>query len=115
MKITSMNKIEVIEIRTQHETKHRLEVELQKLLTEVNNVSGKMRIRIYSRLNLETDYVILILNEGTTSEGEDPKLGIRLNEALKDFGMVNYSKWQELTSTKMIFSAESGKAENSYV
>jgi hypothetical protein len=110
-----MNKIEVIEIRSQHQTKHLLEAELQKLLTEANNVSGKMRIKIYSRLNLETDYVILILNEATTSEGEDREMGIRLNEALKDFGMVNYSKWQELTSSKIISSAESGKGENSYV
>jgi len=91
-----MNGIEIIEIRTLHKTKERLEIELQRILSELKKESGKLNVKIFSRINLETDFVILIMNESDRITNGESQLGIRLNEALKDFGMVNYSKWHEL-------------------
>ena len=91
-----MNWIEIIEIRTQQKSKEKLEVELQKLLTEINKEKKGFNVKIYNRMNLETDFIILIVNESEKVLVGNNQLGVRLNEALKEFGMVNYSKWLEL-------------------
>ena len=90
--------IEIIEIRALHRTREILEAELQRILLEVETVSMDCKVRIYSRINLGTDFVILIMNESEHIQGEESMLGIRLSEGLKEYGMVNYSKWHELKS-----------------
>ena len=94
-----MNGIEIIEIRALHTTKNMLETELQRILSEVEKVSAEFKVKIYSRINLETDFVVLIMNESDLTTGKESQLGILLSEGLKDYGMVNYSKWQELSVT----------------
>lgn len=94
-----MNWIEIIEIRALYKTKEKLETELQRILTEIKMEEGNMELRIYSRMNLETDFIILIMNVSGSEGSEENQLGIRLNEGLKDYGMVNYSKWHEMNST----------------
>ena len=44
---------------------------------------------------METDYVILLMNESKKITVKDSQLGTRLNAVLKDYGMVNYSKWNQ--------------------
>ena len=92
-----MNGIEIIEIRALHKTKEKLETELQKVLVEVEKEPGDFHVKIYSRINLETDFVILIMCESKRTLNGESQLGILLSEGLKDYGMVNYSKWQELS------------------
>ena len=89
-KCKTMNWIEIIEIR---------ETELQKILADVNKDSGGLDVKIYSRMNLDTDFVILIMNVSGRELNGESQLGIRLNEGLKDYGMVNYSIWNELSSS----------------
>lgn len=91
-----MNGIEIIEIRVLHKAIAKLEDELQQILSDAKKEAGEFNVKIYSRINLETDFVILIMNESDLNTGRDSQLGIRLSEGLKDYGMVNYSKWQEL-------------------
>jgi hypothetical protein len=95
-----MNGIEIIEIRALHTTKNMLETELQRILSEVEKVSAEFKVKIYSRINLETDFVVLIMNESDLTTGKESQLGILLSEGLKDYGMVNYSKWHELPATR---------------
>ena len=95
-----MNGIEIIEIRALHKVKERLETELQEILSDLNQEPGKLNVKIYSRINLETDFMILIMNVSDGIPSGESQLGLRLNEALKDFGMVNYSKWHELPAAK---------------
>lgn len=95
-----MNGIEIIEIRALHTTKNMLETDLQRILSEVEKVSAEFKVRIYSRINLETDFVILIMNESDQLKNGESQLGLRLSEGLKDYGMVNYSKWHELPAAK---------------
>ena len=98
-KCKTMNWIEIIEIRALHRTREKLETELQKILADVNKDSGGLDVKIYSRMNLDTDFVILIMNVSGRELNGESQLGIRLNEGLKDFGMVNYSIWNELSSS----------------
>jgi hypothetical protein len=103
-----MKWIEIIEIRALYKTKEKLETELQRILTEIKMAQGKMELKIYSRLNLETDFIILIMNVSGSEGCDENQLGIRLNEGLRDYGMVNYSKWNELESG----AARSDKNQN---
>ena len=98
-KCKTMNWIEIIEIRALHRTREKLETELQKILADVNKDSGGLDVKIYSRMNLDTDFVILIMNVSGRELNGESQLGIRLNEGLKDYGMVNYSIWNELSSS----------------
>ena len=93
----SMNSMEIIEIRIQFKTKQKLEEELKKILseTEYGNRLGQ-QIKIYKRLNLGTDYVILLMNHSKQRSLKDSQFGIQLSTLLKDYGMVNYSKWKEI-------------------
>ena len=103
-----MNWIEIIEIRVLFKTKERLEAELQRILTDINKEVGYPELKIYSRINLDTDFVVLIMNSSGTVKNGERQLGIRLTEGLKDYGMVNYSKWNELESG----AARSDKNQN---
>ena len=94
-----MNRIEIIEIRAMYKTKEKLETELLRILTDIKNEPGYPELKIYSRINLDTDFVILIMNVSGRELNGESQLGIRLNEGLKDYGMVNYSIWNELSSS----------------
>ena len=88
--------MEIIEIRVQLKAKQKLEQELKIVLKEIEKKSGEKTMRIYKRIHFETDYLILLMNESNDLSVKDSQLGIRLNSILKDYGMVNYSKWQEI-------------------
>lgn len=95
-----MSGIEIIEIRALNTTKNMLEKELQRILSEVEKISAEFNIKIYSRINLETDFVVLIMNKSAHFKNGESQLGLRLREGLKDYGMVNYSKWYELPAAR---------------
>ena len=88
--------MEIIEIRVQYKAKQKLEQELKKILTEMENKQMEQPMKVYKRLNMETDYVILLMNQSNELTVKDSQLGIRLSSILNDYGMVNYSKWQEI-------------------
>jgi len=88
--------MEIIEIRVQYKAKQKLEQELKKILTEMENKQMEQPMKVYKRLNMETDYVILLMNQSNEITVKDSQLGIRLSSVLNDYGMVNYSKWKEM-------------------
>ena len=88
--------MEIIEIRVQYKAKQKLEQELKKILTEMENKRMDQPMKVYKRLNMETDYVILLMNQSNEITVKDSQLGIRLSSVLNDYGMVNYSKWKEM-------------------
>ena len=88
--------MEIIEIRVQYKAKQKLEQELKKILTEMENKQMDQPMKVYKRLNMETDYVILLMNQSNELTVKDSQLGIRLSSVLNDYGMVNYSKWKEM-------------------
>jgi hypothetical protein len=96
-----MNQIEIIEIRALYKTKEKLAIELQRILNDIKREAGCLEVKLYSRINLDTDFVILIMNSSNPVKNGESQLGIILNEGLKDYGVVNYSKWNELPSAKL--------------
>ena len=62
----------------------------------MENKQMEQPMKVYKRLNMETDYVILLMNQSNEITVKDSQLGIRLSSVLNDYGMVNYSKWKEM-------------------
>jgi hypothetical protein len=91
-----MNRIEIIEIRVIHHMKEKLENDLKRILEELRNETGEQTIKLYKRIRLETDYVILLVSEPNDQRMKNTQIGLRLNELLKNYGMVNHSEWCEM-------------------
>jgi hypothetical protein len=91
-----MNWIETIEIRTKHNSKELLESQLRKILDEIRENGQKRKIRVFSKINLETDYLVLLEDDSVQIAQEGSSLGHQLVSFLKDFGMVNHSVWNEI-------------------
>ena len=50
----------------------------------------------YSRMLIESDFSIHILHDSKEAEAGGSRLGLRLVDALKEFGLVNHSIWMEM-------------------
>lgn len=91
-----MKWIETIEIRSLPDMKDILELQLKKFLEKLNEESGEQSIRIFNKLYLDTDYVILLINNSSKVTQRGSQLGQRLASALKEFGMINQNIWSEI-------------------
>lgn len=91
-----MKWIETIEIRAKHNSKELLESQLRKLLEEIRKIESGQTIRVLRKMSLETDYLVLLVDDSMRSAREGSPLGQQLASSLKDFGMVNHSVWNEI-------------------
>lgn len=90
-----MRWIEVIQLRTPHSKRVRLEEELAELLEEINRPNHHTSMRVYSREWVETDSCIVLFHDEEKTRIDGSRLGLNLVEVLKAFGMVNHSIWIE--------------------
>jgi len=93
-----MQWMELIQIRSTDSNRKLLESKLQRLVGEVCRARNKEAITAYSRLWIETDFCIRILHESKELETSGSRLGLRLAVALKEYGLVDYSIWREMSS-----------------
>ena len=107
-----MNVIEIIEIRALHKIREILEDELRRILSELQKESGETRLKVFRRINLDTDFVILIMHEADRVLNSESQLSILLSKGLKEYGMVNYSKWQELTVPMSLLNSGGSKKKD---
>lgn len=91
-----MKWIETIEIRSLPDMKDILESELKIFMEKLYEESGEQSIRIFNKLYLDTDYVILLINNSSKVTQRGSQLGQRLASALKEFGMINQNIWSEI-------------------
>jgi hypothetical protein len=91
-----MKWIETIEIRAKHNSKELLESQLRNFLDEIQENEKGQTIRVLSRMNLDTDYLVLLWNDAAQVKQDGSPLGHQLVSFLKDFGMVNHSVWSEI-------------------
>lgn len=91
-----MKWIETIEIRSLPDMKDILESELKIFMEKLYEESGEQSIRIFNKLYLDTDYVILLINNSSKVTQSGSQLGQRLASALKEFGMINQNIWSEI-------------------
>jgi hypothetical protein len=70
---------------------------LEEFLLSINKLSqsGLVEMKTFRHAALETDWIVLLLWESEQPEQNGSSLGLRLAQALKEFGLVDYSIWVE--------------------
>lgn len=87
---------ELITLRSTGRSEKRLRSALRELMRDRAGVSGRRHIRIYHRERVDTDYCIFLSHDTGTFPVGGSRLGVRLADALKAFGLVNHSVWSEM-------------------
>ena len=91
-----MKWLEIIEFRSAGSDRKLLELQLQKLMNEVDKERKMQKIKSYSRVLINTDYSIHLFHDSKKVENGGSPLGLRIASALKEFGLVNHSIWIEM-------------------
>lgn len=91
-----MNLLEIIEIRTPHKFWTEAEKVFQMLLADIKNHSCKMEIKLYKRLNMDTDYSIQLIIDSHDCSKDCSVLGSKIIDQIKHFGIVNHTVWKEI-------------------
>ena len=84
--------LEIIEVRSVKKNKHNIVDFIDKLLSD-QITDRNFAIKIYSHSTIETDYSIHLYYEKESAENLGTKLGYKLTEDLKEFGLVNHNVW----------------------
>ena len=93
-----MKWIELIHLRSATGNRKILESKLHGLIDEVNREEKGQVIVAYNRILIDSDFSIHILHDSKKPETNGSRLGLRLIDALKEFGLVNHSIWMEMNS-----------------
>jgi len=88
-----MKWIEIIKLRTAGEVPESLKGFLSGLLK--NGSPGLREARLYRHAEWETDWTIHLHWESEQPEKNGSALGLHLSQALKEFGLIDHSKWIE--------------------
>lgn len=57
---------------------------------------GREAIRVFRREKLDSDICIVLFHNGKKSKTGGSPLGLRLVTALKEFGLVHHTVWNEI-------------------
>ena len=90
-----MNWIEIIELRTVNTTLDKLEANLKSIFKNFHDSTEDRILKIYNRLNLESDISIHIRHHSDKPDINGSPEAMQLVEALKQFGLTNHSIWIE--------------------
>jgi len=90
-----MTHLEIIEIRTTEKNHAALETYLTRWQAGVLAGTKALRVKIYRHAALESDFSIHLLYDNSTGEFDARVLSERLVCVLKDFGLVNQTRWVE--------------------
>lgn len=90
-----MKWLEIIEVRVAGRQRERLDLVLKDLTAKSGEPGEKLEIRIYSHVSIDTDYSVHLIHRSAKVLIQGSVLGLRVAEALKEFGLVNYNVWVE--------------------
>ena len=90
-----MKSIEVIEIRLAQNLNKVLEKEIGNIMEEIMENELEYTLKLYKKLQLRSDYMIIIYHSKELINHKGSELGQQLKVALKDFGMINHTIWGE--------------------
>ena len=93
-----MKWLEIIELRSVGNDRELLESQLQNLTNELDKETKKQAIKVYSHTTVETDFRIHLFHDSKKVENSGSQLGLCIASALKEFGLVNHSIWNEMHS-----------------
>ena len=90
-----MQWLEIISLRSGAKNKDVLEQKLRQLCGALERENRKTAVA-YSRDQIDSDYCIHLRHQMEDVERGGSSLGLRLVEALKEFGLVHHSVWKEM-------------------
>ncbi|PLX11496.1 MAG: hypothetical protein C0597_15015 [Marinilabiliales bacterium] len=85
--------IETLEIIIAPNLKHRFENEIEQVIKDVMDSTSGYTMKIYSKVNLSSDYLIIIKSSDKQTVNKGSELGFQIKTILSAFGLVNYSVW----------------------
>ncbi|PLX23638.1 MAG: hypothetical protein C0600_14395 [Ignavibacteria bacterium] len=88
-----MKTMEIIEIRAHAGRHEQLLADLERTAEEINHGREGMVMYVYRRAGVDTDFAVKLLHDTIPSPGEGSSVALRLQQALKDSGLVNHSVW----------------------
>jgi len=90
-----MKLLEIIELRITVKDYEIIESYLKQLKHDMAD-KNLQNMKIFSKLNLNTDFSIHIAHESTDVKSGGSELGQHLVFALKEFGLISHSIWVEM-------------------
>lgn len=87
--------MEIIELRSAETNKLLLKEQLAALIQDVEKNSDNIGIKIFFRFKIDTDFRIYLKHTYSASIENGSQIGQSLVSALKEYGLVNYSRWIE--------------------
>lgn len=91
-----MKNIEIIEIKLSNNRSEQLENVLEEVIAKIRNSQTDYFVKLYRRMNLKTDYMVMILYTQKIDNKLISELGQRLKIALNEFGIINHKIWNEI-------------------
>ena len=88
-----MKWIEIIKLRIAGRTPERMKAFLSAI--SKNGQSGLREIKIYRHAEWETDWTVNLYWQSEQPEKNGSALGLRLSQALEEFGLIDHSVWIE--------------------
>jgi hypothetical protein len=90
-----MKVLEIIQIRSTSGHPDDLLPLLRSLYREMDGPEGLIGLNIYSHLQLKGDLSLHLAWETDAALLQGSPLGLRLSQALKDYGLINHNVWKE--------------------
>ena len=97
-----MKWLEIIELRSVGVDNKTVEVQVDTLLRQCAKSIEADGIRSYRRVTLNYDFSIHLFHETEHIERYGSELGLHLVSALREFGMINHSVWEETGKTEHV-------------
>ena len=88
-----MKWLEVIYLRSAEQNSALLNAFLGQLVEDIRKEGGAPKIKLFKRVNLDSDVCLQLYHESEQVKIIGSRLGMHLAEALKRFGMVNHTVW----------------------
>jgi hypothetical protein len=88
-----MRWLEIIELRTVNGSHQEFEYQLKNMLENFHDTAADFTVDVFNRFGLESDISIHLMHHADKPDINRSPEGMQLTDALKKFGLVNYSIW----------------------
>jgi hypothetical protein len=90
-----VNWLEIIELRTASGKRASFDLYLKNVVEDLEREPGSLNLSVFSHTTLDCDYMLQLHHQSQQVELHGSDFGLRLVDALKDFGLVNHTVWIE--------------------
>ena len=91
-----MKWMEVITVRATASNCTKLEAKLHGAVAEIQKEDATRSIKILHRVSIESDLCVHLQHDSAKPDSAGSRLGLRLAEEMKLFGLVHHSIWAEI-------------------